>query len=118
MILDPIPEVRARLRDDGYDMGLVDLMDNATTPKLTALFGAAKGKTYEEKKQAIYKQLEDLQPGLTYLIIHPAVESDNMRAITDSWQQRYWEYKLFMENETREKIDELGVKMVSWQELT
>ena len=117
MILEPGPEPMAELKAQGYDMGLADLMANATTPKLTALYGAAEGKTYDEKKQAVYKQLENLQPGLTYLIIHPALESDNMRAITDSWQQRYWEYKIFMENDTRDKIDGLGIKMVSWQEL-
>ncbi|NLJ86182.1 MAG: hypothetical protein GX322_07050, partial [Firmicutes bacterium] len=47
----------------------------------------------------------------------PALESETMRTITDSWQQRYWEYKVFMEDETRDKIDELDIKLVSWRKL-
>jgi predicted glycoside hydrolase/deacetylase ChbG (UPF0249 family) len=117
MILEPGPAMVAALKAQGYDPRLVDLMQRESTPKLTALFSAAGKDTYDDTKEAIYTQLESLRPGITYLIIHPALESDTMRAITDSWQQRYWEYRIFMEDETREKIEELGIKLVTWREL-
>ena len=117
MILDPGPQVMAALEDQGYDPRLAELMQRESTPKLTALFGAAGKDTYNDTKQAIYQQLENLPSGISYLIIHPAQESDTMRAITDSWQQRYWEYRIFMEDETREKINGLGIKLVTWREL-
>ncbi len=117
MLLEPEPKVQAELQAQGYDPRLIDLMARESTPKLSALFGAAWGRTYEEVKQGIYRQLENLEPGITYLIIHPALESETMRTITDSWQQRYWEYKVFMEDETRDKIDELDIKLVSWRKL-
>lgn len=118
MILEPGPEVMAAFKAQGYDPGLIELMQGESTPKLTAVFGAAGKSTYTDTKQAIYQQLEKLPPGITYLIIHPALESDAMRAITDSWQQRYWEYRIFMEDETRNKIEQLGIKLVTWRKLT
>lgn len=117
MILDPKPEVMSAFASQGYDPRLAELMRGESTPKLTTLFGAAGGDNYRDMKQAIYRQLENLPPGITYLIIHPALESDNMQAITTSWQRRYWEYRIFMEDETRQKIRKLGIKLVNWRKL-
>ena len=117
MVVDPDPKLQAELLNQGYDPNLLDLMQSVSTPKITALYGAAEGRTYAEKKKLIYKQLENLESGLTYFIIHPALESDSMRIITDSWQQRAWEYRIFMEPETKDKIEELGIRLTNWREL-
>jgi predicted glycoside hydrolase/deacetylase ChbG (UPF0249 family) len=41
------------------------------------------------------RMLEALQPGVTELYIHAALPGDEMRAITNSWEERAREYELF-----------------------
>ena len=41
------------------------------------------------------RMLEGLQPGVTELYIHAALPGDEMRAITNSWEERAREYELF-----------------------
>ena len=42
-----------------------------------------------------HRMLEGLGPGVTELYIHAALAGDEMRAITNSWQERAREYELF-----------------------
>jgi len=117
MLVEPSPMVLSMVEDSRYPKDIIDLLQQAATPKLTALFGASSGKTYEEKKSAIYAQLENLPSGLSYFIIHPNLHTPEMPEITDSWQQRHWEYEIFMEEETKAKIEELGIKIVTWRQV-
>jgi len=117
MLLKPTPELQSQAIEQGYDLRIFELMEQASTPTLTGLFSAARKGTYRATKEAVYRQLAQLPTGVSYFIIHPALASDTMRAITGSWQQRYFEYLIFMEEETRRFIEAQGIQLVSWRKL-
>lgn len=117
MLIDPSPAVISMVENSGYPKEIIGLLEEAPTPKLTAILGAANGKTYEEKKAAIYAQLERIPTGLSYFIIHPNLYTADMPDVTDSWQERHWEYAIFMEEQTRKKLEELEIKIVTWQQI-
>ena len=56
-------------------------------------------KSYENYREYIYELYRTFEPGVTETYIHPAVESDELKAITGNWQRRVWEYKLFSDPE-------------------
>ncbi len=64
------------------------------------------------------RMLEGLQPGVTELYIHPALAGDEMRHITNSWEERDTEYRLFTEDEgIRALLAQRGVKIIGWRPL-
>jgi predicted glycoside hydrolase/deacetylase ChbG (UPF0249 family) len=64
------------------------------------------------------RMLSTLKPGVTELYIHPALAGDEMRHITNSWQERDTEYRLFTEDAgIRSLLAEHDVKIIGWRRL-
>ena len=60
---------------------------------------------------------DELPPGLTYFMIHPAQDTPELRAIGEDWQQRVADYETFMSMELREQVRRLGVHVIGWRAL-
>jgi chitin disaccharide deacetylase len=60
---------------------------------------------------------EELPPGLTYFMIHPAQDTPELRAIGEDWQQRVADYETFMSAELRECVRQAGVQVIGWRVL-
>ncbi|HZK21810.1 MAG TPA: polysaccharide deacetylase family protein, partial [Oscillospiraceae bacterium] len=51
--------------------------------------------SYENYREYMFELYKTFPDGVTETYIHPAAESDELKAITGSWARRVWEYKLF-----------------------
>lgn len=61
---------------------------------------------------------EELQPGVTHFLIHPARADEELAAVTpDSWLQRDAERKVFSSQATRKWFDEADVRLIGYREL-
>jgi chitin disaccharide deacetylase len=91
------PAIAENFRKEGYPIttDVVGLLNQYSLPKLDNFSSVPDGGTYEEKRANFFKLLNSLGPGLTEIIFHPSVETDNLKTITGSWQQRVWEAQLF-----------------------
>ena len=74
---------------------VIETMANYSLPKLDFFTSVPKGDTYEAKRENFFQLVKSLPNGLTEIIFHPSVETDNLKSITNSWQQRVWEAELF-----------------------
>lgn len=64
------------------------------------------------------EQLRQLKPGVTELYIHPAIDTDEMRGITNSWQWRHGEFRAFLDDpDIREVIREQGIVLIGYRAL-
>ncbi len=64
------------------------------------------------------RQLSNLRPGVTELYIHPALAGEEMKHITNSWQERDTEYRLFTDGASiRALLKEQGVTVIGWRPL-
>jgi predicted glycoside hydrolase/deacetylase ChbG (UPF0249 family) len=64
------------------------------------------------------RALSALAPGLTYFILHPAVESPELRAITpEDWRARAADYQAFTSAELRNFIRDSGIRVIGWKVL-
>ncbi|MCR4315959.1 MAG: polysaccharide deacetylase family protein [Planctomycetes bacterium] len=61
--------------------------------------------------------LEGLQPGVHELLIHVMVESDEARRITNSWQRRVHDLDTWTSERIKNKIDQLGIKIIRWKDI-
>lgn len=73
--------------------------------------------SFENYREYIYELYRTFEPGVTETYIHPAVECDELKAITGNWQRRVWEYELFRDPKTRQHIDSLGIKLINYRDL-
>ena len=62
--------------------------------------------------------LTQLPPGLTYLIIHPSVDTPELRAIIpEGWQVRDAEYHTFCDERLRTTFRDAGIHVIGWRVL-
>ena len=73
--------------------------------------------SFENYREYIYELYRTFEPGVTETYIHPAVECDELKAITGGWQHRVWEYRLFSDPKTRQHIDALGIRLINYRDL-
>lgn len=73
--------------------------------------------SFENYREYIYELYRTFEPGVTETYIHPAVESDEIKGITASWQRRVWEYELFKDPKTLQHIKSLGIKLINYRDL-
>ncbi len=73
--------------------------------------------SYENFKEYIYELYRSFPEGVTETYIHPALESDELKAITGAWHRRVWEHKLFSDPQTLQHIDACGIKLINYRDL-
>jgi chitin disaccharide deacetylase len=69
-------------------------------------------------RRALRQALTDLPPGVTEVRAHPAVDSDELRAISSDWPQRVDDHvALARDAELRALIERSGVVLIGYREL-
>ncbi len=113
------PSVADRFRKEGYpiDDNVIAMINNYSLPKLDNFTSAPGGNTYKEKIENFKNLVKVLPPGLTEIIFHPSVESENLKTITNSWQQRVWEAQMFSDLELIGFFEEEGIIFTNWKEI-
>lgn len=113
------PEVVDVFRAQGYpiDDSVIKLAAAYTLPKLDFFTSAPKGENYEEKIENFKKLIKSLEPGLTEIIFHPSIDTDNLKSITGSWQQRVWESQMFADPDLIKFFEDEGIIFTNWKEI-
>ena len=113
------PTVLAEFRGKGYPMddSVVEMSENYSLPKLDYFTSAPKAETYEEKIGSFKELINSLEPGLTEIIFHPSVLTENLKEITGSWQQRAWEAQMFSDPDLIQFFKDEGIIFTNWQEI-
>ena len=111
--------VVAHFRQAGYPItdAMITYMDGYTLPKLDFFTSAPNADTYEKKIAAFQQLIQSLKPGLTEIIFHPSVETDHLKTITHSWQQRVWEAEMFSDPAMQQFFKKEGIIFTNWKEI-
>lgn len=112
-------DVRAFYQKAGYPITdeVVEILAGYKLPKLDNFGSVPKGETYEAKRENFFHIVKSLKPGLTEIIFHPAVETENLKSITGSWQQRVWEAEMFSDPVVLEFFKTNNVTLTTWREV-
>jgi predicted glycoside hydrolase/deacetylase ChbG (UPF0249 family) len=111
--------IAANFRREGYPItpDVVELLDKYTLPKLDNFSSVPDGDSYEDKRDKFFQLVNSLNPGLTEIIFHPSVDTENLKTITGSWQQRVWESQLFSDPAVKDFMEKNGIIITTWREL-
>jgi hypothetical protein len=61
--------------------------------------------------------IRQLKPGLTEIIFHPSVETENFKTILYTWEQRVWEAKMFSDPDLVQFFTDEGIIYTNWKEI-
>ncbi|MCS7202377.1 MAG: polysaccharide deacetylase family protein [Dictyoglomus sp.] len=117
------PEMLPQLSQDLIDlhMKILDMAREMGIPLIDYLipypYDLPECSDYYSFKRMIIGLLKKLRPGISEIIIHPSVESDEIKSINPTWEKRVWEYLVFRDEEVRRVIKEEGIKIISWKDL-
>jgi predicted glycoside hydrolase/deacetylase ChbG (UPF0249 family) len=119
MVIEMTPRTIQKFRRQGYPItdNTTKMLAGYTLPKLDDFHTVVEGKTYEEKREKFFEQLRVFSPGLNEIIYHPSVETEGLKKITGSWQQRAWEDRLFADPVVQRFIKENGIIVTDWKEV-
>jgi predicted glycoside hydrolase/deacetylase ChbG (UPF0249 family) len=65
----------------------------------------------------IINLIRRLRPGVSEIIIHPSIESDEIKAINPTWEKRVWEYFIFRDDDVKRVIKEEKINIISYKDL-
>jgi len=61
--------------------------------------------------------LRNLSPGITHFIIHPTIDSPEIRSITPDWRCRVGDFNLFKDEAILNFMQDLGIKRIGYRDL-
>jgi len=71
----------------------------------------------ENQIEAAEKLLGGLPPGVTHFMLHPSVDTPELRAITPDWPSRVANYKTFMSKEIKDFLKNAGIHVIGYRNL-
>jgi predicted glycoside hydrolase/deacetylase ChbG (UPF0249 family) len=120
MVVEMSPQVIEKFKKQGYPITeqSLKLVASYTLPKLDDFHSVVEGKgSYENKREKVLEQIRLFRPGLNEIIFHPSVETECLKKITNSWQQRVWEERLFHDPVVKAFINDNGIVVTNWKEV-
>jgi predicted glycoside hydrolase/deacetylase ChbG (UPF0249 family) len=117
MLPRPTEAAEAELRGYPVTADMLRQKGRAGFVFLDRLATGVPGRTVEERKASYRKFLQDLKPGVTKLIVHLAKDDPEIRAITNSWEQRWADFLFFTSDEARELMAKLNIRGITYREL-
>ena len=118
-VIEFTPDRVQKFRKKGYPITarLIQSGRKYTLPKLDDFTSVPNGKSYQEKKELFFDLVQNLEPGITEIIFHPSIETEGLKKITNSWQQRVWEAKMFSDPEVIQFLKNEGIIFTNWKEM-
>jgi predicted glycoside hydrolase/deacetylase ChbG (UPF0249 family) len=119
MVMRPTPEAIALGKLMGTAIGEAELggIQAQGFVMLDYLNTGVEGKNFAERKEAYKKFLRNMKPGVTMLIVHLGMDDPELKATTNSWEQRYADFRCVTDPEIEALIKELGIKLTTWREM-
>lgn len=94
--------------------GLIHQLEEAGTPTLDAVeympLDDSQGHIEIAKRK-----LSNLPAGITHFLMHPAVDTPELRAITPDWPSRVANYQAFMSREIKDFLKNAGIHVIGYR---
>lgn len=99
-------------RNYGFDFRRLAAEDKVLSPDHYVVLGT------DARRARLERALFDLQPGVTEIAFQPAIDTPEIRAISESWSQRVDDYHALVNDPgIRDLIDRSGAVKVSYADL-
>lgn len=120
MIVRPTRELLASAAKDGYPVtgAMLEQKDREGYVLLDHLGQGVSGRNLAERRVSYQKLLRELKSGVTMLIVHLGINDEELKNITNAWEQRWADYRYFIDPETRDLMRDLGIRQTTWRAMS
>ena len=95
---------------------VVRQLDGHQLPVLDKVFQFYDHDPHEQRKSTYLEMLQNLQPGVSEVIIHCGYDNAELQAITTSAALRDSDRRIFMDRAIRSEIERLDIKVITWKQ--
>jgi predicted glycoside hydrolase/deacetylase ChbG (UPF0249 family) len=79
--------------------------------------GYSGGGSLADQKKYYMDSIRNLKPGVTQIIVHPALDGDELGAITGSHARRQRDFQVFTDPDIAQLIRDQNVRLITWREI-
>jgi predicted glycoside hydrolase/deacetylase ChbG (UPF0249 family) len=95
---------------------LIQQLEEQGIPIIDAVIGMPLDQS-EGQLEIAKKLLSELPVGITHFILHPAVDTPELRALAPDWASRAANYRTFLSEELREFVRSVGIQVIGYRTL-
>ncbi len=121
-----LPNMLSRLGSIGIDMmgtetriantPILGQLEEMGVPMVDAILGMPL--EHGDDHIGVAKKLFDEVPvGITHFILHPSIDTAELRAIAPDWQARVANYSAFMSDELKKFIEQADIKLIGYRQI-
>ena len=97
-------------------MPIMQMLESIGLPMLNGLLSMPLNEPSPSKQMEMAKELlGNLPEGITHFVLHPSVDTLELRAIAPDWESRVANYNVFMSDELKKFIESEGFKPVGYR---
>ena len=99
-------------------MPVMQMLESMGVPMLDGLLSMPLNEPSESAQMEIAKGLlGDLPEGITHFILHPSIDTPELRAIAPDWESRVANYNVFMSEELKRFLEREEIKLIGYSQL-
>ena len=123
-----LPNMLPRLTAQGIEMmgigeqelaayaPIVGMLENLGVPMIDGILSMPL-EHGEDHISVAKKLLDEVPVGITHFILHPSIDTPELRAIAPDWQARVANYKAFMSAELKQFIESTEIKLIGYRQI-
>jgi predicted glycoside hydrolase/deacetylase ChbG (UPF0249 family) len=97
-------------------MPIMEMLESMGLPMLDGLLSMPLNEPAESKQMEMAKGLlGDLPEGITHFILHPSIDTPELRAIAPDWESRVANYSVFMSDELKKFLEREDFKLIGYR---
>ena len=74
-------------------------------------------KKKKKKRARLLNIIRNLPEGISEIHIHPSIESEEIKKINPTWEERVLEYKLMMDDDISDEMEKYNVKLITYKDI-
>jgi len=119
VVPDLTPERIESIREKGFPLEdeTIALLAAYPLPKVDDLRLVPDAESYEQKRDEFMALVEQLPPGLTEILVHPADHTKALERVSPRWKNRLWETELLEDPKVHALLDQEQVILTNWREI-
>ncbi len=118
MVLFPTPQRIQQAKLMGIDgLKSYEELNKQGYVFLDYLYESAQGNNLEDRRKYYYDLFRKMKPGVNEIIVHLAMNDEEIKHISGAWEARWNEYQIFTDPKTRSLLSELGIKLIGYKQL-
>ena len=99
-------------------MPIMEVLESMEVPLINGLLAMPLNEPSQAKQMEIARELlGDLPEGITHFILHPSIDTPELRAIAPDWESRVANYNVFMSDELKRLLEHEDLKPIGYRAL-